>query len=702
MTIQAPYRFVPLSNLVVLPDWSEQVSHDKPFKDGICGELEVEITTHGQVCVGGEQTPSTMTQAGKVYFYKTLDGKPAIPGSSLKGMLRNVLEISTFSRFKQVEDQKLGVRDISQAKNFYAQEIVNNTHAGWLRFEQNKWVIYPCGFARVHQKDIVAYFHHLSYSTWTDLKTVQQRYQHLGVCPTVKYKDSGEKKYNKVLAKLGEHENLIGSLIMTGQPGPFYNEKNPSQPRAAKKYEFIFYNRAEQYIDIPLHVMSGFRQIHEETKEWKFWLEKISSLEHGIPVFYHEDNQKVKSFGLAMMYKLAYTNSIYDAINHTCHEHVDGQHQQADFADLIFGYLGENEQQGLRGRVNIGLAKLSTDADLSFTQATVLSGPKPTYYPHYIQQTNTRSFNQLMQNNVKVSGWKRYPLKNVDIPALVEQNTKVQVRLETVGSGTQFVTKMRLHNVRPVELGALLWCLDFGGNQNLRHNIGMGKPYGLGQISLSIKSSKLRLNNQAAIDDANIFLKACVLEFKSYMNQILQQSDKNLKWDVTGEIKALLEYADPNNRLDLEYVSDPGCFAKLRNTENLEEFRNVFHSHQPSTVNKTLDFKYFNQFKDQISAAATAVQEQRDQEARAQLKEDANEDDKILYDLEDFISQAKKEVTKTIKSKANKIFKEPFENNWVYFNDEQKSKFKCLAREAGILIEDKSLGKTVKKIQEAE
>ena len=99
--------------------------------------------------MGGEQTPSTATQAGKVHFYKTPDGKPAIPSSSLKGMLRNVLEIATFSRFKQVEDQKLGVRDISEANNFYAREIVNNTHAGWLRFENNKWVIYPCSFARV-------------------------------------------------------------------------------------------------------------------------------------------------------------------------------------------------------------------------------------------------------------------------------------------------------------------------------------------------------------------------------------------------------------------------------------------------------------------------------------------------------------------------------------------------------------------------
>lgn len=65
-----------------------------------------------------------------------------------------------------------------------------------------------------------------------------------------------------------------------------------------------------------------------------------------------------------MMYKLAYKNSIYDAINHTCDEHIATKNN-ADFADLIFGFLGENNQQGLRGRVNIGLAEIVTEPSLS-------------------------------------------------------------------------------------------------------------------------------------------------------------------------------------------------------------------------------------------------------------------------------------------------------------------------------------------------
>ena len=123
MSVSAPYRFVPLSSLIVFPHWADQVSHDRPFSDGISGELNIQIHNTSALCVGGKQERSSEHQAGKVHFYRTPDNTLAIPGTSLKGMLRNVVEIASFSRFKQVEDQKLGVRDISEANNFYANKM---------------------------------------------------------------------------------------------------------------------------------------------------------------------------------------------------------------------------------------------------------------------------------------------------------------------------------------------------------------------------------------------------------------------------------------------------------------------------------------------------------------------------------------------------------------------------------------------------
>ena len=102
-----PYRFVPLSGLVLLPDWGAQASHDHPFRDGVSGELDVALHCHTPLCLGGEQTASTDTTPARVSMFRTPDGEPAIPGSSLKGMLRNVLAIAAFARFRQVECQRL-------------------------------------------------------------------------------------------------------------------------------------------------------------------------------------------------------------------------------------------------------------------------------------------------------------------------------------------------------------------------------------------------------------------------------------------------------------------------------------------------------------------------------------------------------------------------------------------------------------------
>lgn len=691
MTIQAPYRFVPLSKLIVLPAWGDKVSHDKPFKDGLCGELDITITTQSQICIGSEQTPSTEHNAGIVHFFRTPDGKPAIPATSLKGMLRNVLEIATFSRFKQVGDQKLGVRDISQSKNFYTEKITGQkSQAGWLRFDGQKWVIIPCSFARVHQQNIIDYFD-ISYNDWGKKKTIKQRYGVLGICPAVNFEDKFETKNAKTIATLKKPAKNLGKLVVTGQPGPAFKEN-----KSAKKYEFVFFNeQANRVLTVSSAVMSGFKQIHADTDEWKFWLAHLVNLPHGIPIFYHTEAGSVSSLGLAYMYKLPYTHSIHDAIGHTSKQHLETK--QADFADLLFGFI--DDETALRGRVNIGLGFLYTDhAIIKTSKATVLSSPKATYYPLYVYQNNNKEFNQLMKDTAKLSGWKRYQAKPVNILPPPEKSTpKVQVKLETLPENTIFGSKIRFHNLRPVELGALLWVLDFGGRTHLNHQIGIGKPYGLGQIKLAVTHSKLRRNDAKQIDDNELFLNACKQEFVDYMQGIFEAFGEN--WERSDTLNALFAYATVSNADNLDYLGTPTAYAKLKNTKNLDEFMDNFHQYQPTMPkDTTLDFDYQNNLTAQIDKVAQKLADDKRAKEREQAKENATAEDKILLELEDFVVQAHMEVTKTIKGNANKKFKIPFEENWQDFSDEQKQRFKALANQAGSLIGDKALDKLIKKI----
>ncbi len=695
--ITAPYRFVPLSSFVFLPNWSNQASQDMPFADGVCGELRLKLTCHTLTCVGGKQDDSTPNDPGRVHFFRDPDGNLAIPGSNIQGMLRNVLEIASFARFRQVEDQKLGVRDISESNNFYTREMVKNpVHAGWLSFTDGNWKIQPCEFSRLYQGDLIA-FCNVPKLDWIRLKKAKERYDRIGICPEIQFnQEPMPNKAGQSLAKPSPSGSCHGRIVVTGQPG-----RDFEAPKA-KKYEFIFHDAKEECLTVSVDTMNGFRQIHENSEEWVFWQAKLQSraLPIGIPVFFHQKGSEVTSLGLAMMYKLPYTHSLHAAIQHTSSTHL--QSTRPDLADLVFGFLGEDDRTGLRGRVNVGLAKLSPDTatDISWTAPTVLNSPKPTFYPAYIRQTG-KSFRQLMESHAELSGWKRYPVKNEDIlPPPVKSTPRVQVRLEVVEADTEFLFTIRLHNLRHVELGALLWALDFGGMPAMRHSIGTGKPYGLGQASLSISESRLRHNDiSKVIDNSADFLGACRREFSDMMNQTLAHAGISGTWEKSEPIKALQDMATPDSSgRNLQYLPVPKDFMDLRKAQFINDFISTFHSSKglnPSPkYNPEAPVAYESQFEQHLEEAPKQRQAAEEKAARESLKRDASAEDLLLITICDLLEQSKIAVTPTLKDKINTNLREAFDTQ---LNDEQLALLRTYAGLAQ-LLGDKKIIKIAKKI----
>lgn len=710
MSLSAPYRFVPLSRLVVLPDWGRQASHDVPFADGLSGELTLRLTAETRLCVGGTQDKATDSAPGRVHFFRTPHGQPAIPGSSIKGMLRSVIEIASFSRFRQVEDQRLSVRDLSHAQTPYCKAIVHaDVDAGWLSFKNGQWHITPCAFSRLHQEELIRQAG-ISREKWVQLKTAPQRYGAIGIYPKVRF-DRVEPMRNKQsqwLAIPKQDGALQGRIVVTGQPGRDYTARN------AKKYEFIFHDSEAAALPVAPDVMSGFRQIHENSREWLFWREKLSAdtLELGIPVFFHGKNGTVQSLGLAMMYKLPFANSLHDAIRHTTAAHLDGS--APDLAELIFGYIEDgNRETGLRGRASVGMATLLPREDgqqhnPQFAPPCVLNGPKPTFYPAYIRQEGSTP-RTLMDSNSELAGWKRYPVKTEHVPALsgdTAKNPKVQVQLETLPQGTSFSTRLRFHNLRRVELGALLWALDFGGRHELRHALGMGKPFGFGQISIVIEGSKLRPNDpdERIGDTSKNYLHACRQEFIDLMNQTLAAAgDKTFQsWEESGPIKALLDYAKPARQdTDLAYIPEPQAFVAFRRPDHLDEVKQVFHTFagiSPSNGYDTTNLRgYESRFASNLEQAERVLEDVRKKLELAQKKANATPEETILIEIE-VLSSAYLAGTanRTQKDNLRKGLSEAF-RIWPDLTPSQQL---TLRKHAQALegAEDKALMKAVKKI----
>lgn len=242
----APYNFVPLSTSIVKPEWGKQVSHSRPFPDGISGCIRYTLTAITPILVGGERQGEAPTT---VEFY-CKEGKPTIPGSSLRGMIRNVLEIATFSRMSLVDDQRNSLRDLSH--NDYKNKLTTttgsghkaNAKGGWLSFDAKagKWQITPCEYARVEHDDLARY----SGNTWwkeVPRCSADGKYQKWGMTklatqfdpqPEASHRHSREKLVYRKAENLGSGKTA-GTLVFTGQTA-----KREIGKSGKKHLEFIF------------------------------------------------------------------------------------------------------------------------------------------------------------------------------------------------------------------------------------------------------------------------------------------------------------------------------------------------------------------------------------------------------------------------------------------------------------------------------
>ncbi len=163
MTVTARYNFVPLSEHVCRAEdigLRGPPSQDEPILGGLSGCLPFTIfcRTPLLICAPDAEDGKKIKR-----FLHTPDGRPIIPGSSLRGMIRNVMEIACFGRFHLVDNRRFGVRDLSPtAQQDYRDRISERidgafapkSRAGWLQRVNGTLTLFPCAFARIDHSDL--------------------------------------------------------------------------------------------------------------------------------------------------------------------------------------------------------------------------------------------------------------------------------------------------------------------------------------------------------------------------------------------------------------------------------------------------------------------------------------------------------------------------------------------------------------------
>ena len=600
--ISAPYNFVPLAPWIYTPAWSDKISHDIPLPEGISGSLQLTIQTHTPLLIGEQQH----NDQNEIKPFRLPDGQLAIPGSSLRGMIRNVLEIASFGKMQLVDNTRFGVRDL-QAR-FYQQQLTKpagnkqyrpQSKAGWLRFENNGWKITPCDYARIEQKKARFGTSLQSWHTkaWAAINTLNRpqadekykAWRHAGGSLNLAFEadpadyhqhSRGNRLYYSAVKQLGSG-SLNGALIFTGQPGP------------QKHMEFIFHHEnPDNCFSVPDSVIKDFLFIYTDSKHWSY-LKNTAPFPNGIPIFYlTDDKNNISSLGLSQMYRLAYKNTVGDLIekqnkSSSTHDNTDNP----DLCDLIFGCVDEKQGiNSLKGRANFSLAVCSDSIDNNqHSQDAILSSPKPTFYPNYIIQDHNNGqlkgdqFKTYMDNNAQIRGWKRYPTRPLNLVHVPEvdkdqRKSKAWVKLFPIQQNLKFCSKLRLHNLHPLELGALIWALDWGNQTTLRHSIGMGKPFGYGQLSITIDEQHIDLQ---ANDPRNPLktLSAYRNQFVEHMDRMIDDCDyiPYQSWLQTEQMQQLLAMANPE-----QAPGQPGSLKhlQLQHTGKINEFTQTKGAHR--------------------------------------------------------------------------------------------------------------------------
>lgn len=450
-TAHAPYNFVPLPDRVVaaesIPD------HDQYHADRRTGYFDVKLTTETPLYIRGmltEREAAAREQHKNKPDFFQVGGKPIIPGSSLRGMLRALTEIVGFGKLsrRHLSDKRLFYRDlravhyrdrmtrtfdsISDGVNLKSPGYQMKARGGFLRqTKTGYWQIEECVIARVDTGDILKVFglKRVEDLYLPDGKPVPGNQQQKGnrnpnLTPNPKYQHREifldvdqerdhffPKKFNSKGNRL-VHDDLylrfrkgLNIGISAQHPGQEKGILVLTGRMQNKHLEFVFVPQKSPAIiqvpndpsseDINQRIIDRFNS-DDQITQWQqeaFPADK-GRLQNGDPVFFlTEDNNpdKLVFLGRAGMFRLPYKHSPADLLPE---DHRDPRIY--DFAEALFGFVREKGEQGTKAKAYAGRVTVS-DAILSPGQTNlyeptikppILSTPKPTTFQHYLMQPN--------------------------------------------------------------------------------------------------------------------------------------------------------------------------------------------------------------------------------------------------------------------------------------------------------------------------
>lgn len=510
----APYNFIPLAERVFTryPDETQIPGHDKLDNELNTGWIIFEIEALSPLLIGKDR------QNGEVHFAQNNEGEYIIPGSSLRGLIRNNVQTLGMCCVKNDIDNSLflyrELADQNKSLQEYYRQVVDispektdegNIKAGYIYKDKGKYYIKPAKTVGGHTYYSINELNFLLYpDRYQTPGGMNKMYKGFTVISGEDGKSASErwKKYTESFRNLDPNYhpyiayNIWFDLAIFTDSTPKIKQLSKSgQYRgcllgsgkmAKKKCHYVINEMDDQAeaISIDEEAVMYYEADLERNKQKDHFYELPNKEKK--PVFYAKINERLY-FGFTPYLRIYYKHSIHDGLPESMRDFTG-----IDYAMAMFGFTRkkilaeQQERMSFKSRLRFmdGICAIAKDSKI--VKKIILGQPRATCYPDYLQQgdRDKRNLSTYNADDFKIRGVKQYWLKtklSEDSPNI--KNDRIATVMYPLDAGTKFRCEICFANLHDDELGLLLLALIL--DKGCLQNIGMGKPYGFGKIKIN-------------------------------------------------------------------------------------------------------------------------------------------------------------------------------------------------------------------------
>lgn len=576
-TFVNPYNFIPLDGTC---DRKYNYGKIKKEKTNLTGWLECNIETLTPVFIPNT-TNNDVFKAGNniksydFFSYENLEGKtdikpslPVIPGSEIRGMIRNAFEALTNSCMSTIDDEQLLYKRTTQVGN-----------PGRLYYKDSKWEIKKCERIGISKR-----------STRGDQRDFSDFLKKLEEGKKVYIKINGP-YYKKIKGRDVPIFKIIADISLTPKNGyseGFYHKGEAFGNR--KHHESIFIESKEQSFKIESKDVENYIKNLKLYRDDKINIHKRKNehngYEHLIDNINELKNLKNSNNAVLIYYKehnghfYLSPSAIGREIFHNKLSTIIGDYKSCKKSNLLcpacvlFGIAGKEDAACSRVRFTDAFIVNNKKTEEYYETPVILpelASPKLSATEFYLKKpekgADLWNYDYAIKNKQEIDyspsirGRKFYWHKKItSTPVEKNKPSERNVKIRSLKAGNTFIFKVYFNDISEEELKKLLWVINIGNKKENAHKTGMGKPVGMGSVKISVNEVKVR---NIALNEKTI--EHNIVSDKKYLKQ--PESEQEIIKLLSCTIKVLRDFL----RIT-DYKNAPNNISYPKNTDSEESY----------------------------------------------------------------------------------------------------------------------------------